>query len=83
MEKHDEELKRQRDNDDRHDKELEKHGVELAHQRKFLDAHDHLLKELSERVTRLEDASVPIGIKAAVFVSIVLSLGAIIIALIR
>ena len=83
LKQHDEELKQQRDNDVRHDKELEKHGIELAHQRKEIDDHDRIIKELSERISRLEHCSVPMWLKAFVIISLLLSMTALIVAFTR
>ena len=73
---HDAELKRQREKDDTHDAELER-------QRKKDDDHDRILKELSERVSRLEHCSAPMWLKASVIVSILLSIFALTVALAR
>lgn len=73
---HDAELKRQREKDDTHDAELER-------QRKKDDDHDRILKELSERVSRLEHCSAPMWLKASVIVSILLSIFALTVALVR
>ena len=73
---HDAELKRQREKDDTHDAELER-------QRKKDADHDRILKELSERVSRLEHCFAPMWLKASVIVSILLSIFALTVALAR
>ena len=73
---HDAELKRQREKDDAHDAELER-------QRKKDDDHDRILKELSERVSRLEHCSAPMWLKASIIVSLLLSTAALVVAFTR
>ena len=73
---HDAELKRQREKDDTHDAELER-------QRKKDDDHDRILKELSERVSRLEHCSAPMWLKASIIVSLLLSTAALVVAFTR
>ncbi len=69
---HDAELERQRGKDDEHDSELER-------QRKKDDEHDRILKDLSERVTRLE--RFPLWLKLMLLINVVLSIIAIFVSL--
>ena len=69
---HDAELERQRGKDDEHDSELERH-------RKKDDEHDRILKDLSERVTRLE--RFPLWLKLMLLINVVLSIIAIFVSL--
>ena len=68
---HDAELKRQREKDDTHD-------AELKRQREKDDVHDHRLDELTKRIVQLEKNQIPLWVKLAIAINLLLSIVALV-----